>query len=149
MALVDVGRQKDIVLDAIAGGSTLKEACELAGVRTGNHYVWRDQDETYRAALEMARDMRTDLVIEEAERRAVKGYEEVKTRYEMNELGEEVQVERVVVKRYSDQLLQVILRASSDKFNDKRQKTVDTDSGVMETLTAARRRLAAASNGDK
>lgn len=62
-------------LEALAAGDSVRAAAAAAGVSPAEPYVWRRSDSGFKAAWLAAEEAGTDLIEEEAFRRAVKGVE--------------------------------------------------------------------------
>ncbi len=62
-------------LDHIAAGQSVRSAATTVGVKPSTPYTWRKQDKRFAAAWEAAEEAGTDIIEEEAFRRAVKGVE--------------------------------------------------------------------------
>ena len=138
------GESKDILLDALAEGCTLKEAARRAEVASGTHYHWLKADPAYAAAYEFALQIRSDRMEEAAEIRAIHGYDEVTT-IENSDGTSSVKTHH----KYSDALLVLLLKAGNkDKFSDRAKLEVTGAVTVADTLSAARARLASAKETD-
>lgn len=138
MSLMDANRAKDRVLEAIADGSSLKEACRAAGVSCAAHYSWKSADPAYLAAWEFAKSIRADRAEEEIERRGIDGYDEVTT-YEKSDGT----VERKTVRKYDGTLLLAYVKAAKpEKYSDKFKHEISGEVSVAETIQNARKRLA-------
>jgi hypothetical protein len=106
--------KKGAFLDAYRRVATIAAACRVAGVDRMTHYRWIEADPAYVLAFKDAQEDATDLLEQEARRRAIVGVEEPVVYqgafcYETDSVtGERRQV---VVRRYSDMLLQAQLNA--------------------------------------
>lgn len=86
-------------------------AAELTGVSRYNHPHWKKTDEEYAEAAELAMFIACDKLEVEARRRAVDGIEDP-VFYQGEKVG--------VVKRYSDNLLQFLMKgAMPEKYKDR------------------------------
>lgn len=94
-----------------AGGATLTESFEVSGLGRGGYRYLRDNDEAFAARLEIAENASTDLLINEARRRAVEGVSESTGWYKGRAGG--------AVQRYSDNLLMFLLKQRDPSFKDK------------------------------
>ncbi|UTW59968.1 helix-turn-helix domain-containing protein [Kordiimonas sp. SCSIO 12603] len=116
-------------LDFLSEGYSVVKAAEAAGVSGRTVYKWRRVDIAFAVEWEQALDIATDLIEEEAMRRAVKGV--AKPVYRGGEVVGHVQ-------DYSDSMLMFLLKARRpEKYNDKAgkadQQTLDTV-GVKDAL---------------
>lgn len=134
----------DTVLNAIADGHTIKEACQKAGVSTGAHYHWlaNDKDGSYTEGYSFALRIRADRGEEAIERRGIDGFDEVTTFTEVDEFGQERVTGRKTVRKYSDSLLLAWVKANKpEKYSDKFKAEITGEVTVADTLAAARKRL--------
>lgn len=90
-------------LRAYSATGNLTEAARAVGVARQSHYYWLDHVPGYREAAREAREMAADRLEREAWRRAVEGWEEPV--YQKGQLVG-------TVRRYSDTLLAMLLRAA-------------------------------------
>ena len=116
-------------LDFLSEGYSVVKAANAAGVTARTAYNWRQADGMFAASWEQALDIATDLIEEEAMRRAIKGV--AKPVYRGGEVVGHVQ-------DYSDSMLMFLLKARRpEKYNDKAgkadQQTLDTV-GVKDAL---------------
>ena len=90
--------------------ANVSRAAELAEIDRTSHYVWKQEDEEYRAAFEAAKELACEALEDEAIRRARDGVEE------------QVWFQGAVcgtVRKYSDTLLIFLLKgAKPEKYRD-------------------------------
>lgn len=65
--------RKRTFLETFAKSGILAETCKMTAILPRNHYYWLEHDEEYREAYNIANDMATDLLEQEATRRAMNG----------------------------------------------------------------------------
>jgi hypothetical protein len=110
----------------LALGGTVAAACQAAGIGRRTAYDLRERDESFAAEWEDAIEAGTDVIEQEAFRRAVQGTERRIYDKEGNERG----VERT----YSDRLLELLLKA---RRPHKYRERVDVrHSGQVKQLSA-------------
>ena len=68
-------QQKQAFLNALSAGNSVRIAADAAGVAFDEPYKWRAADTTFAERWQRAEDAGTDLIEEEAYRRAVTGVE--------------------------------------------------------------------------
>lgn len=90
-------------LEAVRAGATFRMGCEIIGCHRETYKHWRKNDPMFEAALKLAIEERSELLIEEARRRAVEGVVRKKCIVVNGELHEWEEIE------YSDKLLQFLL----------------------------------------
>lgn len=91
-------------------------ACQEVGVHRSTIYDWREQDPAFVLAMEQARVEASDLLEEEARRRAVVGTEEPV----FGRVGRDQDGEIGAIRRYSDSLLIFLLKGNRpDKFRER------------------------------
>jgi hypothetical protein len=121
-------------LEAFRDTGTLAGAARTAGVSRSSHYRWIRENPEYRAKFEEANEEAADALEQEARRRALDGVEEP-VFYRGERVGS--------VRKYSDQLLMVLLMAKRpEQFRERLDITSKADPGVdvidpkvMKTLT--------------
>jgi hypothetical protein len=94
-------RRKALALDLLSQGHTLAHVREVLGINRVTVYRWRQDDRSFAQAYSEAMEAGTDLIEQEARRRAVEGYDRP-----VFQRGALVGLERV----YSDVLLMLLLR---------------------------------------
>jgi len=102
-------------LDHIAAGQSVRSAASTVGVKPSTPYAWRKQDERFAAAWEAAEEAGTDIIEEEAFRRAVTGVEKPVYR------GGEVVGH---IADYSDAMLMFLLKSRRPERYGNSGKTV-------------------------
>jgi hypothetical protein len=95
------GRRKLLALDLLSQGHTLSQVKKALGINRVTIYRWRQHDPSFAHAYSDAMEAGTDLIEQEARRRAVDGYDRP-----IFQRGELAGLERV----YSDMLLALLLR---------------------------------------
>ena len=94
-------RTQGAFLAAFAQLGRIDLAAAAAGIDRTTHYVWLKNDKDYPALFEEAQELAAQLLMDEAVRRAVNGWEEPTT----------VAGEKVMVRKFSDRLLERLLEA--------------------------------------
>jgi Homeodomain-like domain len=89
-------RRKSLVIDLLSQGHTLAQVREALGINRVTVYRWRQGDKVFAQAYSNAMEAGTDLIEQEARRRAVEGYDRP-----VFQRGQLAGLERV----YSDMLL--------------------------------------------
>jgi hypothetical protein len=100
-ARLTTARRKSLALDLLSQGHTLAHVREVLGINRVTMYRWRQNEPSFAQAYSDAMEAGTDLIEEEARRRAVEGYDRP-----VFQGGTLVGVVRV----YSDQLAAMLLR---------------------------------------
>ena len=104
--LAQSAQAKHAFLKCFAQWANISYACEMAGVARRNVYDWQERDEDFSRAFKIAESAATERLEREAWRRAVDGSPYKRTSYWHGEpVGTDEKIE------YSDQLLQLLLRA--------------------------------------
>ena len=112
MASADV--QKQLFLNALTAGNSVRTAADAAGVTFDEPYKWRATDPAFAARWQHAEEAGTDLIEEEAYRRAVTGVEKPVYR------GGEVVGH---VADYSDSMLMFLLKSRRpERYGRRRAK---------------------------
>jgi hypothetical protein len=94
-------RRKSLALDLLSRGHTLAHVKKVLGINRVTMYRWRQDDPSFAQAYSNAMEAGTDLIEQEARRRAVEGYDRP-----VYQRGRMVGVVRV----YSDELAAMPLR---------------------------------------
>jgi hypothetical protein len=94
-------RRKSLALDLLSQGHTLARIREVLGINRVTVYRWRQVDPSFAQAYSDAMEAGTDVIEQEARRRAIDGYDRP-----IFQRGELAGVERV----YSDMLAALLLR---------------------------------------
>ncbi len=71
----EVREQKQVFINALSAGNSVRTAADAAGVTFDKPYEWREADPEFAERWQFAEEAGTDLIEEEAYRRAVKGVE--------------------------------------------------------------------------
>ena len=113
--LVQIVRAKHAFLEQYAQWANISYACKVAGVPRQNIYDWQEHDADFSRAFKIAESAATERLEREAWRRAVDGSPYKRTSYWHGEpVGTDEKIE------YSDQLLQLLLRARRpDVYREK------------------------------
>lgn len=104
----------DILLEHIAAGSSVRAACEAAGISQVTVYGRRRSDPVFAAAWDAARDISFQVLEDEAKRRAVEGVVRP-VFYKGAVCGE--------IEEFSDSLLSFMLEARIEAYRRKQQIT--------------------------
>jgi hypothetical protein len=149
MSLLDLGKAMDTILNAIAEGHSIKEAAKLAGVSSAAHYHWLKSNQPYQQGYKLAITLRNGILEDVCLKRAIEGYDEVKTTFSLIQdpstgLVMEVPVEKVVVRKVDNNLASRMLAANDERYNPKSKVEVIDKTSRANILAGARRRLAAA-----
>jgi len=113
-------RRKSLVLDLLSQGDTLAQVRTALGINRVTVYRWRQYDQAFATAYSDAMEAGTDLIEQEARRRAVEGYDRP-----VFQGGGLAGLERV----YSDMLLALLLRGRRPEvFRETTSRTAMTTS---------------------
>jgi hypothetical protein len=116
-------------LEALAAGWSVKKAAETIGVARRTAYGWRGEDEDFARLWDDAVEAGTDLMEDEAIRRAVEGVPRP-VFYQGQIVGS--------ITEYSDFLLDRQLRARrKDKYSDRQEQHVSAAVRVVEVTSYA------------
>jgi hypothetical protein len=119
-ARLTTARRKALALDLLSQGHTLAQVRMALGINRVTVYRWRQDDQAFATAYSEAMEAGTDLIEQEARRRAVEGYDRP-----VFQRGELVGLERV----YSDALLMLLLRGRRPEiFRETANRPVSTTS---------------------
>jgi hypothetical protein len=109
-------KKKDAVIKELGAGGTYTSAAKKAGIGRTTLYAWMKDDQDFNDACMAAEDEGTDILEQEAMRRAAKGVLEP-----IYHKGEQVGT----VRKYSDTLLIFLLKGRRpEKFKDHVQHNV-------------------------
>jgi len=103
-------RKIKLFLEALSKGTPVAVAAQAAGIAHRTVYEWRDADSDFRERWEEAYAAGTDVLEQEARRRAFEG------------VDEEIYFHGQIcgrAKRYSDPLLMFLLKARDPKYKDR------------------------------
>ncbi len=104
-------KKVEAFLDGLSAGLSVTGACEQAVIGRRTVYEWREQDPDFAANWDAALEAGTDILEDEARRRAVEGVEEP-VFYQGKPVGQ--------VRKYSDVLLIFLLKGRRpEKFKDR------------------------------
>ena len=103
-------KKREIFLDVLAGGGSVTLASATAGIGRQRVYEWRQDDANFATEWDVAIEAGTDVLEDEARRRAVEGVEEP-VFFQGNTVGH--------VRRYSDTLLIFLLKGRRPTRNFK------------------------------
>lgn len=124
--------KRETFLQALAVCGSLSDACKAGGIDRSTAFRWRKQDPEFEAQCAAAIDEATDGLEREAHRRAVLGTDEPLT-FQGAIFG--------YVKRYSDSLLTLLLKANRpEKYRENtRMELTGADGGPvkLDDATAA------------
>ena len=95
-------------LDALKTRLFVTQAADDVGIARSTVYLWRDEDQKFRAAMDEVEGRTVDIARSEAFRRGVVGYEEPQA----------IAGRREMVRKYSDQLLIKVLQARDPAYRD-------------------------------
>ena len=116
-------------LEALAAGWSAKKAAAAIGVASRTAYGWRGEDEDFARRWDDALESGTDLMEDEATRRAVEGVDRP-IYYQGKVVG--------AVKEYSDELLIRMLKARrKEKYSDRLEGVVSRTVRVVEVESFA------------
>jgi Homeodomain-like domain len=115
-------RRKTLALDLLSQGHTLAQVKDALGINRVTLYRWRQHDPAFAQAYSDAMEAGTDLIEQEARRRAVEGYDRP-----VFQRGELAGLERV----YSDMLLALLLRGRRPEvFRENTNKAASTSISI-------------------
>ncbi len=124
----DTNFRKVTFLKHFRRSGNVSDAARLAKVDRTAPYRWEREDPKFKKAWEIAREESIDVLEKEARRRAVTGYLEP-VYFQGKKVG--------AVKKYSDQLLVVLLRAHHPAFKEKLEVTAKTRNPVHARIEEA------------
>ena len=129
-------------LEALSEGLNVREACRRAGTHPSTVYNHRAADEAFRACWNRAMERGTELLEQEAVRRAYHGVEKP-VFYKGEQCG--------TVQDYSDSLLMFVLRARRPELyrdKDRADTNVNITTNVQANVTTARAIREMVANGE-
>lgn len=112
---------KQPFLEAISRGLCVREACRIAGITPGPVYHQRNTDEEFQKEWDRVADLGTELLEQEAQRRAFHGTEKP-VFYKGEQCG--------VIQEYSDTLLMFVLRGRKPEMYRDKDRSGDTNVNV-------------------
>lgn len=105
-------------LDELRQRGNVSDAAKAAGMARETFYKWRADDEEFAAAWNEALEEATDTMEREAWRRAVEGVDEPV----FGRIGKDLDGEVGTIRRYSDSLMQLLLKAHRpEKYRERQQ----------------------------
>ncbi len=136
------GRRTKRFLATLAESGNVTVAAQAAGVSRSGVYVQRQLDDAFAKAWEEAEEVAADRLEAEAWRRAVEGVAEPLVSAGKLVSGEDGRP--MVIRRYSDNLLALLLRAHRpEKYRERTSVELDVSDRLADRLEAARRRAIA------
>lgn len=119
--------QQVAFLDAFIETCSVSKAAKLSKIGKDNHYHWINTSQAYREAFHKAQQPASDVLQDEAVRRAVDGVEKLVT----------VGGEPASITVYSDSLLAILLKAwLPEKYKDRTEHSVAFDGDVSKLTDA-------------
>jgi hypothetical protein len=118
-------RKQRAFLTAYSETGVMTDAAVIAGCDRRSHYHWLRTDPVYAAAFERAKDLAADVIEGEVRRRAIEGVEEG-VWYQGKRVGTE--------RRYSDRLLELMIRAKKPQEYKPQQSVEHGLSPAMQAL---------------
>lgn len=131
--------KKDAFLAAYKLTASITHAAASAHIERGLHYRWLKDDPAYATAFSAAQDEAAQALEDEAVRRAHLGIEEPVIyqgllQYEWNPRTKRFTKRPLVIRKYSDRLLELLLKAwKPDKYNRERVEHSGPDGRPIET----------------
>jgi len=121
--------RKIAFLAAFANCGRITKAAAGASINPDTHYEWRKSDPEYDKAFAALRERVTDLLEDEAFRRAVEGVEEPL----IGRIGKDQDGVVHHAVRYSDTLLAILLKGNRPDIYRERHELTGKDGGPIET----------------
>lgn len=117
-------------LAAYAATCSITRAASAAGIHRQTHYDWMRANLGYRLEFERAKEIAFDVLEEEAVRRAYLGVDEP-VFHNGQQCG--------VIRKYSDRLMEVLLRGNKPKiYGDRRELTGKDGAPLLDLATLDR-----------
>lgn len=107
-------------LEVLGKTANVTEAARSAGIGRMTAYDWRAADEAFAKAWDDALEVSVDALEAEARRRAVEGWEEP-----VFQGGKDVGT----IRRYSDRMLEILLKGHRPKFRENQRIEVSGPNG--------------------
>lgn len=107
-------------LEVLGKTANVTEAARSAGIGRMTAYDWRSADEAFAKAWDDALEVSVDALEAEARRRAVEGWEEP-----VFQGGKDVGT----IRRYSDRMLEILLKGHRPKFRENQRIEVSGPNG--------------------
>lgn len=114
-------RTRETFLAALARTGNVSEAARKVGVHPTLPYAWRKEDPDFAVAWNAAVEIATDALEAEARRRGVEGWLEPVFR-EKGQIG--------TIRRYSDRMLEILLKGHRTKFRENQKLEVSGPGGT-------------------
>lgn len=122
-------------LEVLSETCSPKQACAVVGIARSSAYYHRDHDLEFRAAWDRAVDLALDAVLGEAFRRGVVGVDEPVV-YQ-GDIAKGQDGEPVTVRKYSDRLLEMLMRwRYPEQTSDRLSVKVDSSGLSPQALLA-------------
>lgn len=115
-------RDKEVFLDGLCQGMTMKKAAELAAHPYDSFYKVRERDPEFNELVIRARDIGTDVLEEEAFRRGTEGFKKPvigKVAPGIDGHLKDENGEYIYEMVYSDRLLEILLKGRRPEYRDK------------------------------
>lgn len=111
-------RAREAFLDELRQRGNVRDAARVAGLARQTFYEWKGADPDFAAAWDEALDEAADTMEREAWRRAVEGVDEPV----FGRVGKDQDGEVGTIRRYSDSLMQLLLKAHRpEKYRERQQ----------------------------
>jgi hypothetical protein len=136
-------RARDAFIAALRDGLSIKAACEAAGIGRTTAYEMRAEDEAFAKAWDAALDDGTDVLEDEARRRALDGVE--RPVVAMGRVAKDDNGNIIKIREYSDTLMVTLLKARRpEKYRDRvSTELTGKGGGPVETKDVSARDLIA------
>jgi|GEM_PF-4231205 len=118
-------RRREQILVILSKKPQLQSACDAVGINRTTLAKWRQQDPEYNEKVIEAQERAFDILEAEAMRRAVEGYDETTVDCVKGENGETREIKKVV-RKYSDSLLQTLLKAKRPREYQRTNMNITT-----------------------
>ncbi|WP_373043987.1 hypothetical protein [Vulgatibacter sp.] len=130
-------KAREAFLAELAESASPRLAAARAGIERRTAYRHREDDPEFAAAWDRALDLGLDQLLEEAFRRSVQGVEEPVVH--QGQISQDVDGNPVTVRRYSDRLLEVLLKwRYPEKMADRLKAEVDVSGTLGEGVDVNR-----------
>lgn len=128
-------RARELFLEALAGGASITRSAQAAAVGRTTVYEWREADEAFAAAWDDALEAGSDLLEDEARRRAVEGVE--RPVVAMGKIARNDDGTVLKIREYSDTLLAMMLKAKKPKeYRDRLDVNAKHSGGLTLNVTS-------------
>jgi hypothetical protein len=122
----DRARARELFLGQLERTGNVSGACRAAGIGRSTAYEWRAGDAAFAAQWAEAEETATDALEAEARKRAVDGWDEP-VFHQGAPCG--------TVRKYSDRMLEILLKGHRPKFRDNHRVEVSGPAGAPVSLT--------------